>query len=397
MAVGAAAPTAAVVAMSFRAGATRVDVLVCIALEEEFAIARSVFARSTGVETEAPEQLSLGPAERPLAFRWAATTRTGKVTGVTVSVGRGAVDTSLATARLCESLNPRSLALLGISGALSQDLILADVHVPEAVDAFLSEAKARSDLAGAGSSSAAASTSLVYGGRVSSLGRDVVADLRALPEVHPELYGEWRVAATGRARAAGPAVPVRDTDALVRGGAASSGLVIACDEFARHVRDHRDRNLMSADTESDGFMASLSKVADVPQRVLVVRGISDLAYVRHGKAATDAVTTAAGAGVGAGSAPGGRLDGASPASAAPAKTPGERERESAKSPGGPGLDTVLADAARTCPRTTGRYRVAAMANATAYLLLLVRTGMAVSSAPGTGAARAYSLPSHDPT
>ena len=33
------------VAMSFRAGATRVDVLVCIALEEEFAIARSVFAR----------------------------------------------------------------------------------------------------------------------------------------------------------------------------------------------------------------------------------------------------------------------------------------------------------------------------------------------------------------
>jgi hypothetical protein len=50
------------VAMSFRAGATRVDVLVCIALEEEFAIARSVFARSTGVETEAPLDLLNGPS-----------------------------------------------------------------------------------------------------------------------------------------------------------------------------------------------------------------------------------------------------------------------------------------------------------------------------------------------
>jgi nucleoside phosphorylase len=192
----------------------------------------------------------------------------------TVLDGMGTVPAAIATERLLTEFAVRDIAMVGIAGALKDDVGLGDVVIANKVDYYQQAAKAVAREAG-GIEFALAGN--VFQGPPFLL--QVARNLQWMPENAETIY-EWKSATAARRRDLNlPAEPGKETAEYVVAPIASGDIVGAASEFAQWLRAKRDRTLMAIEMEAAGAAYSAySRVEGVP--MLAVRGISDFADER---------------------------------------------------------------------------------------------------------------------
>jgi nucleoside phosphorylase len=186
----------------------------------------------------------------------------------------GPVSAALATERLLAEFAVREVAMVGIAGALSDDLALGDVVIASKVDYYQQGAKAVAGEAGG--------IEFLLAGNVFQGPRfllQVARNLRWMPE-NAKTIDAWKSSAAGRREHLGlPSGLARDPADYVVAPIASGDIVGAASEFARWLRAKRDRSLAAIEMEAAGAAyAAYSRIEGVP--VFVVRGISDFADER---------------------------------------------------------------------------------------------------------------------
>jgi nucleoside phosphorylase len=200
----------------------------------------------------------------------------------------GLVPAAIATERLLAEFAVREVAMVGIAGALNDDVGLGDVVVASKVDSYQQAAKA---VAGE-----ADGVNFLLAGNVFQGPRfllQVARNLRRMPE-SAELFNSWTSATAMRREQLGlPSHLVNDAADYVVAPIASGDVVGAASEFARWLRTKRDRTLTAIEMEAAGAAyAAYARIQGVP--LLVVRGISD--YADERKAELDRVASPQGRG-----------------------------------------------------------------------------------------------------
>lgn len=199
----------------------------------------------------------------------------------------GPVQAGLATRQFITDVRPRILVLLGIAGALSDQLCLGDVVVADQVDAYLENSRAT----GLAQSDAYL---MRFSGPVYRCSADLVNFARHFEFAHPHLYRAWREQCERKLAVQFPGESarqlqqerlVRAAPSIFEGHLASGPVVAASRAYIDQLRE-RDRHYLAVDMEAAGLLAAVSAQTD-PVHTLVVRGVSDCADER--KAALDAV------------------------------------------------------------------------------------------------------------
>lgn len=187
----------------------------------------------------------------------------------------GPVKAGLMTQRLIYEWQPRTLVMLGIAAALSDDVQLGDVVVASQVDAYLENSKAirATDHEG---------YVFVLSGEVYRSSVDLLNFTRHFEFVHRNVFQEWRdscrkellqlVPQEMREKLIASKV-LSDTVQLTDGHIASGPTVGASQAFSNWLKT-RDRKYLALDMEAAGLMAAVYEQAD-PKRTLVLRAISD--------------------------------------------------------------------------------------------------------------------------
>jgi nucleoside phosphorylase len=192
----------------------------------------------------------------------------------TVLGDMGPMSAAIATERLLAEFAVREVAMVGIAGALKDDIELGDVVIASKVDYYQQAAKVVTGEAGGIEFLLAGN---VFQGPPYLL--QIARNLRWMPE-HAKTVSDWKAGTAARRRDLDlPAEPGRDTAEYSIAPIASGDIVGAASEFTRWLQTNRDRSLAAIEMESAGAAyAAYSRVEGVP--VLVVRGISDFADAR---------------------------------------------------------------------------------------------------------------------
>lgn len=200
----------------------------------------------------------------------------------------GPVSAAIATERLLAEFAVREVAMVGIAGALNDDVGLGDVVIASKVDNYQQAAKA---VTGTGGVEFRLSGNVFQGPRFLL---QVARNFRWMPET-AEMFRAWKAATAARREQLGlPSGLAKETADYVVAPVASGDVVSAASEFSRWLLANRDRKLTAIEMEAAGAAyAGYARVEGVP--VFVVRGISDFADER--KSELDRITSRHGKGV----------------------------------------------------------------------------------------------------
>lgn len=199
----------------------------------------------------------------------------------------GPVQAGLATRQFIINLRPRILVLLGIAGALGDQLCLGDVVVADQVDAYLENSRATGTAQGD-------AYFISFSGQAYRCSADLVNVARHFEFAHPQLYLAWREQCERELALLFPEESVRQlqqgrliraTPAIFEGHLASGPVVAASRAYIDQLRA-RDRHYLAVDMEAAGLLAAASAQAN-PVHTLVLRAMSD--YADERKATLDAV------------------------------------------------------------------------------------------------------------
>lgn len=251
-------------------------VLVAYALTEELEIALCDMRDSFG-----PEVVYSDSSTGRLSYSFFVRTSYGQVLElVFVLVGRGEERAAAVTAAVIEKLRPQIVANLGIAGALSGDLELADVVVADQIVSYLANAKA--------SDGAPGSFRFQLGGDASRSDEYLVHRAVQLPLVVPNAVEEVRQHLTGHITDEVSRNVGNLRFAIVAGPMASGTIVSASSAFTSWIRGYK-RDYLAIDMESSGAAVAASSAQMINStRFIAMRGISDLAD--QGKAAFERST-----------------------------------------------------------------------------------------------------------
>lgn len=186
----------------------------------------------------------------------------------------GPVSAAVATERMLTEFAVREVAMVGIAGALNDDVGLGDVVIASKVDNYQQAAKAVAGEAGG--------IDFLLAGNVFQGPRfllQVARNMRRMPET-ADIFHEWQSGTTARREQLGlPSELAKDAADYCVAPIASGDVVGAASEFARWLHTKRDRSLTAIEMEAAGAAyAAYARIQGVP--VLVARGISDFADER---------------------------------------------------------------------------------------------------------------------
>jgi nucleoside phosphorylase len=186
----------------------------------------------------------------------------------------GEVPAAVATERLLAEFAVREVAMVGIAGALKDDVGLGDVVIASKVDYYQHAAKAIPGNEGGIEFRLAGN---VFQGPPGLL--QVARNLPRMPE-YAKMLDAWKSGAAARREQLGLSSELAGAAAhYVVAPIASGDVVGAAREFARWLHDRRDRTLTAIEMEAAGAAyAAYARIQGVP--MLVVRGISDFADER---------------------------------------------------------------------------------------------------------------------
>jgi nucleoside phosphorylase len=261
-ATGPVTQTVQAAAQDKRDGAgNRLTVGVLVALDEEFRHYQTVFSQDSVVEPGRD-----GSANHLRRFEWP---DARPLTLVSRVIGRpGPEHASVAAAQLLADFSPGFLVSIGISGAVSSELGLSDIVIGETVTGYLANSKIV-DVDGA------------EGYQLSPAGEPYRADkwlcdrAGGLADEAPQLYERWRLGALAVRRRAIPPQQV-PTVKIVRGHLASGPSVVSSSAFKQWLLRHK-RDYLAVDMESSGAATAVWSTPLANVRLLILRGISDLA------------------------------------------------------------------------------------------------------------------------
>lgn len=254
-----------------------VDLGVIIALKEEFRVFAALVVGGLTPIADGFYHFTV-PGPRPAR-------------GVVTFLGQmGEVSSGVVTERLLARHRPALLAMLGIAGALHEDVALGDVVAASQVDSFLAGAKAVPDASGAG-------FELRLSGEVYRPSQAVLAQVSHLEFAHAGLYQRWQEECAASLARLLPAPQIEalraehllnPAPAIAEAHLASGSIVGAALGFQRWLAT-RDRAYKAIDMESGGLLeAAYRQLHPATQaQTLVLRGISDRADEK--KKALDAI------------------------------------------------------------------------------------------------------------
>ncbi len=183
----------------------------------------------------------------------------------------GLGNAALAAERIFTRFAVKTIALVGIAGALTDDLLLGDVVVANQVDSYMFAAKATPTESG---------FALEYAGRVYQAEQALLNLARSFalsPETRDD-YEEWRDITATRAptsRQECENTLVRDRPKVVIGDVASGDIVGSAEAFSRQLLA-RNRKLVAIEMEAGGIAAAAAS-SEAGGRFIIIRGISDFA------------------------------------------------------------------------------------------------------------------------
>jgi len=248
-----------------------VDCVIILALAEEFAAFLKIF--KTGPPAEFPTETYY-----PFQFRDAKSeTRSGVVTFI------GGVGPELAgfkADRAIARYAPSLVAIIGISGALSDDVRLGDIVFADDVDNYSFRGKVSDD-------DDSLLAALHWGGRSSPGDPELLDRVKNLPFQRALEYARWNKATRRHlARCVPPETEAQlRTDGLLHEevklqvGPAASGPFVSVSRSFRAALLRRNRNFLAIDMESGSAVMAISERPHAPRK-LVLRGISDFADER---------------------------------------------------------------------------------------------------------------------
>jgi nucleoside phosphorylase len=251
-----------------------VDLVVLVALEEEFEQLRALVPRMTPVPDPKhggyDYQFEVGPA----GARYRCVAR--------LIGNMGPERAGLFTDRLIARWRPAVVVMVGIAAGLHDDVRLADVVVAEQVDAYLAETKAVPE--------GREGWALQPRPRVFHGDHALLQEVANFRFVHAAIHDTWRgvgardleaqVGAAAREQLVSEGLLAAEPG-LLRVHLASGPVVVAVDAFARWLRGH-DSSVKAVEMEAAGLVEAAATRAE-PIRALVIRGISDLGDERKSK------------------------------------------------------------------------------------------------------------------
>ncbi len=217
-----------------------VDVAVIIALQEEFREFVQLMGQSQSVRKGSRTYYKYSVND-------------AKITCVATMIGSmGTTQAASATADLLLNYAPKVIAVIGIAGAVSDDLKVGDVIVAKYVDAYWDNTKASDDTG---------STKYTMGGGGYTPSPDISDLVANLEFTDSRWYQERWQQLTNSAR--------------IHTGTIGSGNVLsASTSFNRGLKEHRNREIKAVEMESSGILGVLERSGI---RSIVIRGISDKA------------------------------------------------------------------------------------------------------------------------
>lgn len=184
----------------------------------------------------------------------------------------GLASATLVAADLLNRFRVRMLALVGIAGALDDELMLGDVVIASRVEEYLPGVKAES-VPGEGDR-----YELVHAGNPWNISADMLAyvrNFRYTPEGHL-LHQAWQREAEERRQQVGPPGGlVRESPQYHVRPIASGDVVVAAESFAQWIKS-RNRQLAAVEMEGGGVARTFYNDRSGVE-LLIIRGISDFA------------------------------------------------------------------------------------------------------------------------
>lgn len=195
--------------------------------------------------------------------------------------GMGPLKAGLTAQTLINKWDPHVLVMLGIAGALSDDVKIGDVVVASQVDAYMENSKAVEALNPDG-------YTFVLSGEVYPCSVDLLRSVRNFEFVHRKSFADWQEQCKIERQEVLPRERLerllargllRDLAQFTDGHIASGSTVGGAQAFTNWLKKVRDRNYLAIEMEAVGLMeAAYEKVN--PQRTLILRAISDYADKR---------------------------------------------------------------------------------------------------------------------
>jgi nucleoside phosphorylase len=250
--------------------ASTIDVGIVIALKEEF----NEFFNE--IKTQSKSFLDEETGRYYYLFDYNSADLNHQYHCVAIFVGEmGSVKSSLITQRLISQWKPRTLVMLGIAAALSNDVHIGDVVIASQVDAYLENSKAIPTTGGK-------RFEFTLSGEVYRSSSDLLHAAQNFEFVYGEIFQDWRVNCMRELQQLVPKVSLEqllaskqlhDQVQMIDGHLASGPTVGAAPAFKNWLKT-RDRKYLALEMEAGGLMAAAYEQAD-PKRTLVLRGISD--------------------------------------------------------------------------------------------------------------------------
>lgn len=244
---------------------TECDVAFILALREEL-LATDIF------QTEAVEPVP-NDIELEIHSRQLLDARGQRLRLLTVLLDdQGPENAAIATTKFLQRVEPKLLVLVGISGRVSSDCQLGDVVLATVCDNTFYRAKKKSG-------------ETLPGGRewpLDALATRLMPAIAAAPAYYS--YSGLDEVTIQALRIAGK---ISETPKTLHGAIATTPFLVDDPEFAEWLQTSRNRNILATDMESAAVVQAAHASGIRNGRVLVVRGISDLADGT--KASADAV------------------------------------------------------------------------------------------------------------
>jgi nucleoside phosphorylase len=243
------------------------DVGIVIALDEEFERLKR--------EVSTFEQVYKNPATGTAFFRFQ---RNGYRCVVTVLSDMGITLAALRTAELLTHFKLAAVVSLGISGALSSDLLVGDVLFATQVDGYLENSRAANQPSGDG-------FLLNRAGYTIGTSIALTKVVNILQTNREQAFVAWQQSCAAQlpplALAAGNSLEaplVRTQPAIIKGPLASGPIVVASPEFVTWLKTV-NRKFAAVDMEAWGVLRAAQE-HDAKVETMVIRGISDFADER---------------------------------------------------------------------------------------------------------------------
>lgn len=184
-------------------------------------------------------------------------------------------DVAVATDNMISCYELGLIVSIGLSGSLSEKVLLGDVVIGDSTDAWAEEGKIET-------AEGTDSLRFSYSGKVHETSEKYLVHARDIEHANNKVYSSWQ---ESRQTELQKAIGKKAVNSLIRrrlmnakskvvvGAIACGPFVLAARPFAEHLKKKRNRKYLAADMES---AAVLKRAHKREIRALIIRGISDL-------------------------------------------------------------------------------------------------------------------------